>query len=136
MPGLNAHARRIRHSRGGGNPACALIGAAALLAALGACGYASSDEIDAESAVVLARVPVGSAFKGAAATMSALGYACNTGHREFADAKGAARGTEPHLVCERETPAWLICTRRTRAILIQQNGRVSNVLVNVGRFCT
>ena len=130
MPGLNAHACRIRHSRGGGNPACALIGAAAILAALGACGYASSDEIDAESAVVLARVPVGSAFKGAAATMSALGYACNTGHWE-----GAARGTEPHLVCERETPAWLICTRRTRAILIQQNGRVSNVLVNVGRFC-
>jgi len=87
------------------------IGVIATLMTLSACGYASSDEIDAESAVVLARVPVGSAFKG------------------------AARETEPHLVCERETPAWLICTRRTRAILIQQNGRVSNVLVNVGRFC-
>jgi hypothetical protein len=39
-------------------------------------------------------------------------------------------------VCERESPEWLICARRVRAILIQQNGLVSNVLVNVGRFCT
>ena len=101
--------------------------ALALLLALGACGYASSDEIDAESAHILARVPVGSAFRAAAAGMSALGYSCR---------KGDARDTEFHLVCERESPVWLICTRRTRAILIQQNGLVSNVLVNVGRFCT
>jgi hypothetical protein len=39
-------------------------------------------------------------------------------------------------VCERETREWLICTRRARAILIPLNGRLSNVLVNVGRFCT
>jgi len=112
------------------------IGAVAVLMTLGACGYASSDEIDAESAAILARAPVGSAFKDAAAAMGALGYSCNTGRREFVDAKGAARETAPHLVCERESSEWLICTRRTRAILIQQNGRVSNVLVNLGRFCT
>jgi hypothetical protein len=112
------------------------IGAVAVLMSLGACGYASSDEIDAESAAILARAPVGSAFKGAAAAMSALGFSCGTGRREFVDSKGTAREAEPHLVCERERSEWLICTRRTRAILIQQNGRVSNVLVNVGRFCT
>ena len=111
------------------------IGAIAIVITLGACGDASSDEVDAESAVILARVPVGSAFKGAAAAMSSLGYSCTTGRREFVDAKGAARETAPHLVCERETPAWLVCTRRVRAVLIQQNDLVSNVLVNVGRFC-
>lgn len=112
------------------------ISAAALLAALGACGDAGSDEIDAESAAILARAPVGAAFKDVPAAMSALGFACSTGRRQFTDPKGAARETEPYLVCERETPEWLICTRRTRAILIQQDGRLSNVLVNVGRFCT
>jgi hypothetical protein len=112
------------------------IGAVVILMALGACGYATSDEIDAESAVILARVPIGSAFKGAAAAMGALGYSCNFSRPEFADAKGAPREAEPHLVCERESPEWLICARRARAILIQQNGLVSNVLVNVGRFCT
>jgi hypothetical protein len=112
------------------------IGVIATLMTLSACGYASSDEIDAESAAILSLAPVGSAFKSAAAALSALGYACNAGRREFVDTKGAARETEPHLVCERETSEWLICTRRTRAILIQQDGLVSNILVNVGRFCT
>ncbi|MGH8661592.1 MAG: hypothetical protein ACREUB_07480 [Burkholderiales bacterium] len=112
------------------------ISAAVLLAALGACGYAGGDEIDAESAAILARAPVGTAFKEVPAAMSALGFSCSAGRRQFTDAKGATRETEPHLVCERETPEWLICTRRTRAILIQLNGQLSNVLVNVGRFCT
>ena len=110
--------------------------AAALLMALGACGYAGSDEIDAESAAILAHAPVGAAFKDVPAAMGTLGFSCTTGRRQFSDAKGAARETEPHLVCERETREWLICTRRTRAILLQLNGRVSNVLVNVGHFCT
>ena len=101
-----------------------MICAAALLAALGGCGYAGSDEIDVESAAILARAPVGSSFKAAPGALAALGFTCN------------ARDAGRHLVCERETPEWLICTRRTRAILIQQDGRLSNVLVNVGRFCT
>jgi len=112
------------------------ISAGALFVALGACGYAGSDEIDAESAAILARTPVGSAFKDVPAEMGALGFSCTAGRRQFTDAKGAARETEPHLVCERETREWLICTRRARAILIPLNGRLSNVLVNVGRFCT
>jgi hypothetical protein len=112
------------------------VGAAAILLMLVACGDSGRDEIDAESAAILARAPVGSAFKNAAAAMSALGYFCTTAQREFVDAKGATRKTEPHLVCERESPEWLICARRTRAILIQQDGRVSNVLVNVGRTCS
>jgi len=110
--------------------------AAAILAALGACGYASDDEIDAESAAILARAPVGTSFKALPAAMGALGFSCSAGRRQFTDAKGDLRETEPHLVCEREQSAWLICTRRTRAVLIQQDGRLTNVLVNVGRFCT
>jgi hypothetical protein len=112
------------------------IGAAAILVALGACGYAGSDEIDAESAAILARVPVGTSFIDVPGAMAAVGFSCNTGRRQFTDATGNVRQTEPHLVCERESSDWLICTRRTRAILIQLNGRLSDVLVNVGRFCT
>jgi hypothetical protein len=113
-----------------------MTGAAALVAALGACGYAGGDEIDAESAAILARTPVGAAFKDAPAAMNALGFSCTAGRRQLTDEKATARETEPHLVCERETREWLICTRRTRAILIPLNGRLANVLVNVGRFCT
>jgi hypothetical protein len=107
-----------------------------ILMALGACGYAGSDEIDAESAVILARVPVGTSFNDVPAAMGALGFSCTTGNRQFTDAKGTVRDAEPHLVCEREQSDWLICSRRTRAILLQLNGRLSNVLLNVGRFCT
>ena len=112
------------------------IGAAAILIALGACGYAGGDEIDAESAAILARVPVGTSFNSVPAAMGALGFSCTTARRQFPDVKGDIREPEPHLVCERESSIWLICTRRTRAILIQLNGRLSDVLVNVGRFCT
>ena len=109
---------------------------AAILMALGACGYAGSDEVEAESAAILAHVPVGTAFKDVPAAMGALGFSCSTGRRQFTDAKGAVRETEPHLVCERERAEWVICSKRTRAILIPLNGRLSNVLVNVGRFCS
>jgi hypothetical protein len=112
------------------------FGAAAILIALGACGDAGRDEVDAESAVILARVPVGTSFNDAPAAMGELGFSCRTARRQFPDAKGEMRETEPHLVCDRETSDWLICRRRTRAILIQLNGRLSNILVNVGRFCT
>ena len=109
---------------------------AAILMAVGACGYAGRDEIDAESAAILARVPVGTSFNDVPGAMAALGFSCNLSRSQFTDAKGNARQTEQHLVCERESSDWLICTRRTRAILIQLNGRLSDVLVNVGRFCT
>jgi len=112
------------------------IGAVAILMALGACGYAGSDEIEAESATLLARVPVGTSFNDVPAAMEALGFSCTAARRQFPDAKGEVRETEPHLVCERESGDWLICTRRTRAILIQLNGQLSDVLVNVGRFCS
>ncbi|MGH8702946.1 MAG: hypothetical protein ACREVR_17465 [Burkholderiales bacterium] len=112
------------------------MGAAAILMALAACGYAGSDEIDAESAAILARAPIGTAFRDVPAAMGALGFSCSTSRRQFTDAKGTERGTEPHFVCERERAEWVICSKRTRAILLQLNGRLSNVLVNVGRFCT
>jgi hypothetical protein len=112
------------------------IGAAAILMALGACGYAGGDEVDAESAAILARAPVGTSFNDVPAAMATLGFSCNAGRRQFTDATGNVRQTELHLVCERERSDWLICTRRTRAILLQLNGRLSDILVNVGRFCT
>ena len=108
---------------------------AAILAFLCIHGCSSEDEIDAESAAILARVPRGTPFNDAAAEIRALGFSCTTGQRQFTDAKGRVRDAEPHLTCEREERYWLACSKRTRAILLQLNGRLSNVLVNVGRFC-
>jgi len=79
------------------------------------------DEVDAETAAILKQVPPGMAWKDLPAAMQRLGFSCTQ------------RGSD--LSCERETNHWLVCTKRTRAILLQQNGRLSNVLVNVGRFC-
>lgn len=111
------------------------IGAAAILMALSAFGCGGDQEIDVESAAILARVPMGTPFNDVPSAMQALGFSCTTGRKQFTDAKGRVRDAEPHLSCEREQGYWLVCTRRTRAILLQLNGRLSNVLVNVGHFC-
>jgi hypothetical protein len=116
-------------------PYSRLIAVATVASALAACGYAGGDEIEAESAAILARVPVGTSFKDVPAAMAALGFICTTRSRQFTDAKGNMRDTEPHLVCEREQNEWLVCSRRTRAILLQTHGRLTEALVNVGHFC-
>jgi hypothetical protein len=102
---------------------------------LAGCGLDAGDEIDAESAQILARTPVGTAFGEMPAAMGALGYACTAGVKQFTDRKGVVRNAESHYSCEREQTYLLLCTRRTRAILLQLNGQLSNILVNVGRFC-
>ena len=56
------------------------------------------------------------------------------GRKRFVS-NGKVRDAEPHLECAREETYLLACRRRTRAILLQLNGRLSNILVNVGRFC-
>jgi hypothetical protein len=110
-------------------------GAIALVAALCACG-SIDDEIEAESAAILARAPIGTPYGELAAAMRELGFSCTEGRRQFSDRTGAMRDAAPHLSCEREQSLWLVCTRRTRAYLIQLNGKLSNILVNVGRFCS
>jgi hypothetical protein len=108
---------------------------AAILAALCACDDPGGDEVDAETAAILRRVPVGTPFDDLAAAMQALGFSCATGQKQFTDAKGRVRDAERHLSCDREESYWLVCSRRTRAILVQLNGRLSHIFVNVGRFC-
>jgi hypothetical protein len=115
-------------------PVSGLLAAVALLA-LCACNLAGEDEIDAETAAILARLPVGTSFGDAPAAMRTLGFACTSGREQFTDAKGTVRDAEAHLSCVREQTYWLVCKRRTRAILLQLNGRLSNILVNAGRFC-
>lgn len=107
-----------------------------MLAVLCGCGYAGDDEIQAETTAILERVPVGTPFMEVPAAMEALGFSCATERREVADAQGGVRGTESHFSCTREQSHWLVCTRRTRAVFIHLNGKVANVLVNVGRFCS
>jgi len=102
---------------------------------LSACGYADEDEVDVESAAILASVPTGTAFDDSPAAMRALGFSCTPGRKQFTDAKGNVRDAEAHFSCVREQAYWLACKRRTRAILLQLNGRLSNILVNVGSFC-
>jgi len=111
------------------------IGGAVMLMGLWACGYSGTDEIEAESAAILARVPVGTPFKELPAAMQELGFSCSVSRRQFTGAKGNVRDSEPHLSCDREQSYWLVCSKRTRAILLQLNGRLSNVLVNLGHFC-
>jgi hypothetical protein len=109
--------------------------AALMLTALCACGSADDDELQAEAAAIQARVPVGTPLMEVPAAMRKLGFTCAAERREVADARGGVRGTESHLSCTREQSQWLVCTRRTRAVFIHIDGKVANVLVNVGRFC-
>ena len=102
---------------------------------LAGCSYEETDEIETESAAILARAPMGTDFGQMPAAMSALGYACTAGVKQFTDRKGAVRDAESHYSCEREQDAWLVCRKRTRVILLQLNGRLSNILVNIGLFC-
>jgi len=67
--------------------------------------------------------------------MQRLGFSCSAGQLQFGDKKGTWRDAEPHLTCQREERYPLACARRTRVVMLQLNGRLSNVLVNVGRFC-
>ena len=98
-------------------------------------GCSGEDEVDTEAAAILAQVPKGSGFAQAADTVRSLGFACSAGRYEVTDAQGRRREAEPHLSCVREERYLLVCSRRTRVDLVQTDGRVSNVLVNVGRFC-
>lgn len=112
------------------------LGVAAMLMALFACGSADEDEIQAEVTAILERVPIGTPFMEAPAAMGALGFSCVAERREIVDAQGGVLGTESHFSCAREHSQWLICTKRTRVVLLQLNGKLSNILVNVGRFCS
>ena len=106
---------------------------AAVLLALAAC--ADEDEVDAASAELLAKLPRGSAFSAAVTQIERLGFACNAGQIEFVDKRGTVQRGQPHLRCQLDEPFLAFCTKRTSAILIQRDGRLINVLVNVGRFC-
>jgi hypothetical protein len=108
---------------------------AVLLTVLLVQGCSAEDEVDTEAAAILAQVPKGSGFAAAADTVRALGFVCSAGRYRVTDAQGRERDAEPHLSCVREERYFLVCTRRTRVDLVQTSGRVSNVLVNVGRFC-
>jgi hypothetical protein len=118
-----------------GRPHARALTCAVITALLCACASADEDEIQAETAAILERVPVGTPFMEVPAAMRDLGFSCAAERREVADAQGGVRGTESHFSCTREHSQWLVCTRRTRAIFIHLDGKVANVLVNVGRFC-
>jgi hypothetical protein len=107
----------------------------ALALALGGCGYSADEDLEAESAAILARVPIGTQFDSVPALMQKRGYACTADVKQFVDRKGVMRKAEGHLSCEREESWWLVCTKRLRVVLLQHNGRLSNVLVNAGMFC-
>ncbi len=106
-----------------------------MAAALFLAACSTEDEVDAESAVILKQVPLGTPFKEQSGAMQRLGFTCREGQQQFGDRKGNWRDAEPHLSCEREERYRFACAKRTRAVLLQLNGRLSNVLVNVGRFC-
>jgi hypothetical protein len=102
------------------------INSLVLAALVAACGSAGDDEIQAETATIQARVPAGTPVADALAFMREAGFACVPETRE----------TQQHFSCVREQSHWLVCTRRTRVILLQQNGKLTDILVNVGRVCS
>ena len=107
----------------------------AIAAALFSVLREDEDEIDAESAAILKQVPPGTPFREQPGAMQRLGFSCREDQLQFGDRKGNWRDAEAHLSCEREEPYRFACARRTRVVLLQLNGKLSNVLVNVGRFC-
>ena len=108
---------------------------ALFLAAAVLCGCAGEDEVDAETKALLQQVPIGTPFGEVPGAMKRLGYACTEDVRGYIDSTGKSRDGATHFSCVREERYWLACSRRTRVELLQFNGRLSNVLVNVGRFC-
>jgi hypothetical protein len=99
------------------------------------CGCSGEDEVDAESRALLQQVPIGTPFQELPQAMQRLGYSCVEDVRRYVDRSGTTRDGATHLSCQREERSWLVCARRTRVELLQFNGRFSNALVNVGRFC-
>ncbi len=95
---------------------------------------AAADELDDETEAIRARVPVGMSFSKVPEAMKTLGFACVQEAPAYRALLGRNREA-PHYACVREEPFLLVCTRRTRAIALQVEGRVVNVIVNVGRFC-
>ncbi|MGH8690105.1 MAG: hypothetical protein ACREUS_03660 [Burkholderiales bacterium] len=106
-----------------------------MAAALFLAACSTEDEVDAETAVILKQVPTGTPFRDLSGAMQRLGFSCVPGQLKFVDQKGNWHDAEAHLSCEREERYPLACARRTRVLMLQLNGRLSNVLVNVGRFC-
>lgn len=67
--------------------------------------------------------------------MKTLGFACARAGWEYKDLLSRRPREMPYYACVREERFLLVCVRRTRATVLQQNARVVNVIVNVGRFC-
>jgi len=103
--------------------------------ALAGCGFAAEEDIERQIDEIFARAPIGSPFDSLPAAMKELGYACVQDVKQFVDRKGVMRKGESHYACEREQSYWLVCRKRSRAILLQHQGRLSNALVNTGVFC-
>jgi hypothetical protein len=107
---------------------------AAALTLLCAAFNAGADELDDEAEAIRARVPFGTAFAKVPEAMKALGFDCSPQGWKYKDLQGRPREMA-HYVCLREEPFLVVCKRRSRATVLQENGRVVNVIVNVGRFC-
>ena len=74
------------------------------------------------------------AFEQVPAALKALEFECARDGWPYRDLLGRERRMV-HFSCVREERFLVVCKRRTRAIVLQVEGRVVNVIVNVGRFC-
>ena len=97
------------------------LGWLVLAAGCAGCSYDGTEEMDRHLAAIEARVPKGTPLAELPGRMQALGFAC-------------VRAPD-HLACMREERYALVCTKRVRAMLLQQRDALSGVLVNAGLFC-
>jgi hypothetical protein len=95
----------------------------------------SQHEIDARTEAVRKAVPAGMPFADASRGAGALGFSCSQLQMKLIDPQGKEHLPEPHLECNVEERWLLLCTERTRALILQRKAAVSNVLVSFVRFC-
>ena len=107
----------------------------ALLVTLCGCFSVAASEVEDERKAILARAPLGIQVSEVSAALKPLGFSCSKGEGQFTDESGKVRSAREHLWCDRERSCWLVCGKRTLAILVSSNNRVSELHLHVGLVC-
>ena len=106
-----------------------------LLSALAAASAAADDSSSEETRAIHSAVPVDSSFDGAPPTLAHLGFTCSMSSGEFTDEQGEARNADEFLLCAKESPYMLLCSRHTNVIVLAQAHNVREVFVTGGLLC-
>ena len=110
------------------------VAAVIALCSLFGCSVSAS-EVEGERKAILERAPIGARVAEVAAAVKPLGFSCSKNDGQFMDESGKVRPAQEHLWCDRERSYWLVCGKRTQAIFVPLNDRVSELHVHIGLVC-